>query len=49
MDFTPRNKMSKKAKRQLDNSKRKVWDFRPTIRIKPSAKIYNRKKAVYEM
>lgn len=49
MDFMSRDKMSKKAKKQLDNSKRKVWDFKPTIRIKPSAKIYNRKKAVYEV
>ena len=49
MDFTSRDKMSKKARKQLDSSKRKVWDFRPTTRIKPSAKIYNRKKAVYEV
>lgn len=47
-DFIARDKMSKKAKREMDNSKRVVWQFRPTTRVKPSAKIYSRKNTRLE-
>jgi hypothetical protein len=39
-----RNKMSKKARRELDKQKRATWNFAPTTRIKQSKKIYNRKR-----
>ena len=47
-DFISKDKLSKKAKRELDNSRRKVWDFKPVTRVKPSAKAYNRKRLSYD-
>jgi len=41
-----KSKMSKKAKRELNNQRRVTWDFSPVSRIKPSAKIYDRKRKV---
>lgn len=38
------NKLSKKARKELNAQKRVTWDFSPISRIKPSAKIYNRKR-----
>lgn len=40
----PYNKMSKKQKAEYNKSKRTTWNFKPITRIKPSAKVYNRKK-----
>ncbi len=37
-------KMSKKAQKQLNSQKRVTWDFSPVSRVKPSAKVYNRKR-----
>lgn len=42
--FISKDKMSKKTKRELNSAKRMVWDFKPVTRIKPSAKVYNRKR-----
>lgn len=39
-----KSKMSKKARRKLDKQKRVTWEFSPVSRVKPSGKIYNRKK-----
>ena len=40
----PKNKMSKKAQRELNNKKRVSWEFSPVTRVKASKKIHNRKK-----
>ena len=37
------NKMSKKAKREYDRSRRTTWAFSPVSRVKPSKKVYSRK------
>jgi hypothetical protein len=42
--FVSYNKKSKKNKRIDDLEKRVTWGFSPVTRIKPSKKIYNRKK-----
>ena len=39
-----RAKLSKKARRELDNKKRVTWDFSPVSRVKQSKKVYNRKR-----
>ena len=39
-----RSKLSKKARRELDNKKRVTWDFSPVSRVKQSKKVYNRKR-----
>ena len=39
-----KNKMSKRARRELDNQKRTTWGFSPVSRVKPSKKVYNRKR-----
>ena len=38
-----KNKLSKKARRELDKQKRVTWDFSPVSRVKPSKKVYNRR------
>lgn len=43
-----KNKMSKKAQKELDKVKRVTWAFSPVSRVKPSKKIYNRKKGQFE-
>ena len=45
-----KSKMSKKARRELDNQKRVTWEFSPVSRVKPSGKLYSRKRkdAEYE-
>lgn len=39
-----KNKMSKKARKELNKQKRVTWEFSPVSRIKPSRKIYDRKR-----
>jgi len=48
MKYVPRNKLSKKAKRQEDLKHRKVWGISPVTRKPPNPKIYKRKKNVNE-
>ena len=43
--FISREKLSKKARKELDNQKRAVWAFSPTARKVESKKLYNRKKS----
>lgn len=38
-----KNKMSKKARKELDKQQRVTWGFSPVSRVKPSGKIYSRK------
>ena len=43
--FIPRNKLSKKARKELDAAKRRTWEgFNPITRTVESKKVYNRKK-----
>lgn len=43
--FTPYEKMSKKAKRELNRTRRGSWGaISPVTRRVPNAKVYNRKK-----
>ena len=44
--FVPREKMSKKARKEQDAQRRAAWAIKPTARIAESKKIYNRKKAI---
>ena len=44
MTFTSFEKMSKKDKAKLNKSQRVEWAFSPVTRVKPSKKIYNRKR-----
>ena len=43
--FVSREKLSKKARKELDNQKRTVWAFSPTTKKVESKKLYNRKKS----
>lgn len=46
--FVSESKMSKRQKAALNKQKRNTWDFSPVTRVKPSKKIYDRKKVKYE-
>ena len=41
--FIPREKMSKKARRQLDNAKRQTWGINPVSLVTKDKKKYDRK------
>jgi len=43
-----KNKMQKKAQKELNNQKRVQWDFCPVTRIKASKKVYDRKRRNYD-
>ena len=45
--FVSREKLSKKARKELDNQKRTVWAFSPTTKKVESKKLYNRKKSAH--
>ena len=45
--FISREKLSKKARKELDNKKRDVWAFSPTTRKVESKKLYNRRKSAH--
>jgi len=40
--YISRNKLSKKARKELNSQRRVTWDFSPVSRIKPSGKTYSR-------
>jgi hypothetical protein len=44
MNNIPRQKMGKRAKKELDVSSRNVWSMSPITRMKPSKKVYDRKR-----
>lgn len=47
--FIPREKLSKKAKRELNVKKRRTWGaLKPVTRKPENPKVYNRKKAQQE-
>lgn len=41
----PREKLSKKARKELDAKARSLWLIHPATRCPPSSKVYNRNKA----
>ncbi len=43
--FVSREKLSKKARKELDNQKRTTWTFSPVTKKVESKKLYNRKRA----
>ena len=45
--FVSREKLSKKARKELDNQKRTVWVFSPTTKKVESKKLYNRRKSAH--
>ena len=45
--FVSREKLSKKARKELDSQKRATWAFSPTTKKVESKKLYNRKKSAH--
>lgn len=48
MKFVAESKMSKKARKELNNARRATWGFSPVTRTKDSRKVYNRKRLAVE-
>ena len=48
MEFVEYRKMSKKARKEANRSKRNVWDCSPVSRVVPSKKVYSRKRVKAE-
>ncbi len=42
--FVPKDKLSKKAQKELNRQRRTMWDFSPVTKTVDSKKLYNRKK-----
>ena len=45
--FISREKLSKRARKELDSQKRATWAFSPTTKKVESRKLYNRKKSAH--
>lgn len=45
--FIAREKLSKKARRELDSQRRTLWDVPPVTKKIESKKLYNRKKSAH--
>lgn len=43
--FVSREKLNKKARKELDSQRRATWAFSPTTKKVESRKLYNRKKS----
>ena len=46
--YIPREKLSKKARKQLDSEQRTTWAFSPVSKKVESKKSYNRKRKPYD-
>ena len=42
--FVPKDKLSKKARKELNRQRRVTWDFSPVARTVESRKLYSRKR-----
>jgi len=42
--FVPKDKLSKKAQKELNRQQRVTWDFSPVTKTVDSKKLYNRKR-----
>jgi len=47
--FIPREKLGKKARRELDAQRRQIWSFSPVTRTVKSRKNYNRQRAKHDL
>lgn len=45
--FISREKLSKKARKELDKQKRTTWGFSPATKKVENKKLYNRKKSAH--
>lgn len=45
--FVPKDKLSKKARKELSRQQRRMWEQSPVSRIVESKKIYNRKRSAH--
>ena len=45
--FIPKEKLSKKAQKELNRQRRTTWDFSPVTKTVESRKLYNRKKKTH--
>ena len=43
--FVPKDKLSKKAQKELNRQRRVTWDFSPVTKTVDSKKLYNRKRS----
>lgn len=46
--FIPREKMGKKARKELDRQRRTLWQFSPVTKKMESKKLYNRKRKSHD-
>ena len=46
--FVPKDKLSKKARKELDRERRVTWDFSPATRTVESKKRYNRRRKAHD-
>ena len=46
--FIPREKLAKKARKQLDSEQRATWAFAPVTKKIESKKLYNRKRKSHD-
>ena len=46
--FIPREKLSKKARKELNRQRRVVWEFSPVTKAVENRKLYNRKKSSHD-
>ena len=46
--FVPRDKMSKKAQKELNRLRRKTWSFSPVTQTVDSRKVYDRKRKAHD-
>ena len=46
--FVPREKLGKKARKQLDSEQRATWAFSPVSKKVESKKLYNRKRKSHD-
>ena len=46
--FVPKDKMSKKAQKELNRQRRKTWEFSPVTKVTESRKVYNRKRKAHD-
>ena len=46
--FVPKDKLSKKAQKELNRQRRITWDFSPVTKTVDSKKLYNRKRNAHD-
>ena len=46
--FIPKEKLGKKARKQLDSEQRTTWTFSPVTKKVESKKLYNRKRKAHD-